>query len=283
MQIGSEAHKELFCQSFIESHRDYEPERLPWTQLDEATLARLRGIPFWKEALRTERLAGVMVSAFADTVDDPMIREAIALQAVEEARHGRLLEFLINHYEVPLSEPPAPQVPANVGQAFVDFGFGECLDSFFAFGMFGLARQTGYFPESLFTIFDPILDEEARHIVFFINWITYQQIHEGRGFSLLRGLHASWHYGAALLHLAQAFGSAADGSGEGFTATGVSTFVDNLTPNQVFSMCLRENAKRMSGFDDHLLQPQLLPRLAAIALGTLERLPKRPTLSPEKV
>lgn len=279
MKIGSEAHKELFCQSFIDSHLTYEPEQLSFPQLDEATLERLRGIPFWREALRTERSAGLMVNAFANTITDPLIRAAVALQAQEEARHGRLLDCFIQHYDIQIEAPPAPEIPSQLDQAFLDFGFGECLDSFFAFGMFGLARQTGDFPESLFLLFDPILNEEARHTVFFINWVTYLQAQQG-GPSFLRGIHASWYYGRALLHLAQVFKSAGDGSGEGFTATGTSTFVDNLTPEQVFSMCLQENARRMSAFDDRLLQPRLLPRLAAITLHTLILLPHRRATQP---
>jgi hypothetical protein len=206
-----------------------------------------------------------------------MIREAIALQGVEETRHGRLLEFLINHYDIKISERPAPKVPDNIETAFIDFGFGECLDSFFAFGLFGIARQARYFPEPLFSMFEPILDEEARHIVFFVNWVSYLQIQQGRGAAGLRAAHALWHYGRALLHLVKAFGSAADGSGEGFTATGASTFMDDLTPKIVFSTSLEENARRMSAFDERLLQPRLMPRLSAIALRTLRLLPRRPT------
>jgi len=277
MKIGSEAHKELFCRTFMESHLKYEPEQMPWPQLDSVSLERLRSIPFWEEALNTEREAGVMVSAFAQTVSDPMIREAIALQGVEETRHGRLLEFLINHYDIKISERPAPKVPDNIETAFIDFGFGECLDSFFAFGLFGIARQARYFPEPLFSMFEPILDEEARHIVFFVNWVSYLQIQQGRGAAGLRAAHALWHYGRALLHLVKAFGSAADGSGEGFTATGASTFMDDLTPEIVFSTSLEENARRMSAFDERLLQPRLMPRLSAIALRTLRLLPRRPT------
>jgi len=275
MKIGSEAHKNLFCQSFMESYQDYEPEKLPWPKLDEAALKRLQGIPFWREALRVERQAGVMVSAFAKTITDPTIREAIALQAKEETRHGRLLEFLIKHYDVQIEEPPAPVVPDQIEREFIDFGFGECLDSFFAFGMFNLARQTNYFPEALFTIFDPILSEEARHIVFFTNWISYLQVQQGRGVTPLRGAYSGWHYGRAILHLIQVFGNAGDGSGEVFTATGAGTFVDNLTPNRVFSACLQENERRMSVFDERLLQPRLLPRLSAIAHRTLSLLPRR--------
>jgi hypothetical protein len=277
MKVGTEEHKELFCQSFVNSYLDYEPEQLPWPQLDEVTLQRLRSIPFWEEALSTEQEAGVMVSAFAKTITDPMIRDTIALQGREETRHGRLLKFLIQHYQIPVKERPLPQAPANIEQAFIDFGFGECLDSFFAFGLFGLARQASYFPESLFTIFDPILDEEARHIVFFVNWVTYLQVQQGRGFAPLRGVHAGWHYGRAILHLIKAFGSAGDGSGEGFTATGAKTFIDDLTPQQFLSATLAENAHRMRMFDERLLQPLLLPHLSAVALRALRLVPQRPT------
>lgn len=275
MKIGSEAHKELFCRTFMESHLQYEPEKLPWPQLDSASLERLRAIPFWAEALKTEREAGVMVSAYAQTISDPVVREAIALQGREETRHARLIEFLINHYDVKINEPPVPEVPSNIETAFIDFGFGECLDSFFAFGLFGLAHQANYFPEQLFTIFEPILHEEARHIVFFVNWVSYLQIQQGRGAGVFRATHALWHYGRALNNLIKAFGSAADGSGEGFTATGASTFVDDLTPEMLFSACLQENTRRMSVFDDRLLQPQLMPRLTTIARNTLKLLPRR--------
>jgi hypothetical protein len=276
MKIGSEAHKELFCQSFMDSYQDYEPEKLPWPQLDDAALQRLRSIPFWEEALTIEREAGVMVSAFAETVSDPMIRAAIALQGREEARHARLIEFLIQRYDVKISDPPPPVLPANIETAFIDFGFGECLDTFFAFGLFELARQATYFPEALFNIFDPIIHEEARHIVFFVNWITYLQINQGRESKVLQGTHAVWHYSRAIANLVKAFGSGAgDGSGTGFTATGAQTFIDDLTPTQFLETALTENARRMSLFDDRLLQPQLMPRLATIAYRTLKLFPRR--------
>ncbi|MGK7874295.1 MAG: ferritin-like domain-containing protein [Xenococcaceae cyanobacterium] len=269
MKIGSEQHKELFCRSFIDSYLKYEPEQLPWPDLDSVALERLRGIPFWKEALTTEREAGVMVSAFATTMSDPLLREAIALQGREETRHAQLVEFLINHYDIQISDLPEARIPNNTEAAFIDFGFEECLDSFFAFGMFGIARQSNYFPEALFTIFDPILDEEARHIVFFINWVTYLQINQGWGFSGFRAAHALWHYGRVLKRLIQTFGSSEGEQETTFTATGASNFMDDLTPELFFSTCLEENAQRMSVFDKRLLQPQLMSRLSKIALGCL--------------
>ncbi len=277
MKLGSPQHKVLFCRQFIDSHLSYEPEKLPWPDLDEVSLGRLRSIPFWRQALITEKEAGVMVSRFAETIEDPLIREAIALQGQEEERHGRLINFLINYYHIEIKEPE-PQVFAEVETAFIEFGFEECLDSFFAFGMYGIAHQAQYMPASLFAIFDPILDEEARHIVFFVNWITYRLIQEGKGFEAYRSLYTFWHYSKALWKLVEVFGSNNSSEEEAelaFTAVGASGFMDNLTPELFFQTCLAENQKRMSKFERRLLQPMLLPRLSQLSLQVLKLFPKQ--------
>ncbi|MCP6759373.1 MAG: ferritin-like domain-containing protein [Fischerella sp. CENA71] len=275
MKIGSQDHKELFCRSFIESHVKYEPEKLPWPTLNTEALESVRGIPFWREALETEQEAGVMVNAFAQTISDPLLREAIALQAMEEERHGRLIKFLIDYYDIQISPLPEPVLPSNIKTAFLDFGFGECLDSFLAFGLFGLARRHAtYISEALFEIFDVVLNEEARHIMFFVNWVTYEQIQDGRS-NWLRGTNAVWHYKRALQDKIQIFTGSNDEKQEGFTATGASSFIDNLTPELLLATCLEENAQRMSVFDKRLIQPQLVPNLAKIALRTLKLIPRR--------
>jgi hypothetical protein len=265
MKLGSAAHKELFCRSFLDSHLTYEPETLPWPELDQVALARLRAIPFWQEALRTERRAGQMVTAFAQTIQDPLIRQVIALQGEEETRHGRLIEFLIRHYGIEITEPEI-DLPDDIKDAFIDFGFCECLDSYLAFGMFGLAHQAAFFPEPLFEIFNPILDEEARHIVFFVNWFTYEQIQQGRTLAALRLPSTLWYYGRALYDLIGAVRRSEDGSGQGFTATGATSFVDNLTLDGFLAATLNQNEHRMRPYHPQLLQPRLMPRLVTLGL-----------------
>lgn len=281
MKIGSEAHKILFCESFMASHRIYEPEQLPLPNLDSAALERLQGVPFWDEALYTERRAGVMLRAYADRVDDPLLQAAIALQAQEEARHGRLIEHLLQRYQIQTPERPVATLPSDLESAFIQFGYGECFDSFFAFGLFSIVRQAGLVPEPLFTVFDPILDEEARHIVFFVNWMAYQQIQAGRGFG--RGFNSLWQYAGALRRRLDNLRSSGkmpeQENKQGFTATGAKAFTTGLTLETFLQACLEENTKRMSLYDDRLLRPQVLPIATSIACRGLKLLPRRRSAS----
>lgn len=278
MQIGSEAHKVLFCESFMASHRIYEPDQIPLPDLDDVALKRLQGVPFWDEALYTERRAGVMLSAYADQINDPLLQEAIALQAQEEARHGQLIEHMLQRYNIQTPQRPVATLSTDLESAFIKFGYGECFDSFFAFGLFGIARQAGLVPEPLFTVFDPILDEEARHIVFFVNWMAYKQIQEGRGF--LRGFNSSWQYAGALQRRLSNLRSGGKTpnpgkSKQGFTATGAKAFTTGLTLETFLQTCLEENTKRMSLYDDRLLRPQFLPIATSAAFRGVKLLPKR--------
>ncbi|WDD31320.1 hypothetical protein PQG02_21720 [Nostoc sp. UHCC 0926] len=46
MKFGSVEHKELFCWSFTESYREYQPEYLPWPDLDDTALSFYTVFPF---------------------------------------------------------------------------------------------------------------------------------------------------------------------------------------------------------------------------------------------
>ncbi|PWU20971.1 MAG: hypothetical protein C5B48_11815, partial [Candidatus Rokuibacteriota bacterium] len=140
MRIGSETHKQLFCETFFERHRPYEPEQLGWPALDDPSLALLRGLPFWTHALQAEEDAGPMITACAALEADSTVRRALELQAFEETRHARILKHMFALYGLHTDEIRV-EIPADVLDAFIDFGFEECLDSFGAFGLFKLARE----------------------------------------------------------------------------------------------------------------------------------------------
>ncbi|HUB95300.1 MAG TPA: hypothetical protein VL993_05250 [Stellaceae bacterium] len=268
MKIGSDAHKALFCRQFIDSYTEFDPATLPWPDLDEAALQRLRGVPFWQEVRHTERRAGAIVAAFTETIEDPLVREAVALQGFEEARHAKLLAVMIERYGIDAPEQPLEALNPDIETGFMDFGFGECLDSFLGFGAFKFARQSEFLPSEMFDIFDMLMFEETRHIVFFINWMAWREAQRGRAW--LRSATALRFYGRALGRLAGTIRRGQkQNDGRNFSATQTSMFLDGFSFRGFVEECYRENARRMGAFDPHLLQPRFLPRLADAALSGL--------------
>jgi len=273
MKIGSDSHKELFCRDFINSHRRFEPEALPWPTLNDAELARLRSVPFWQEVFHTERRAGAIVQAFAETVDDPLLREAVDLQGYEEARHACLIRFMIDFYGIQATELPIEKLPDDVTTAFIDFGYGECLDAFLGFGVFKIARQSGFLPEAMFSLFDVLMYEETRHIVFFVNWMAFREANRGRGIAALRAMTSAWYYGRAIARMVGTVRRGADSNGTDFAATQMDVFLDDFSIKRLVGECLAENTRRMSEFHDELLKPQLLPVVGRAAYSAMQLLP----------
>ena len=270
IRVGSDAHKKLFCEHFITTHQHYDPATLSWPELDEARLDRLRSVPFWQEVYHTERRASAIVAAFAPMVKDTMVRDAIALQGFEEERHARLIRVMIDRYGLDASEQPLESFPADMETAFIDFGFGECMDSFLGFGAFKTARQSEFLPEAMFEIFDVLMHEETRHIVFFINYMAWRQVQRGRGAAPLRALTSVWYYARAMSRLLGMVRRGKEaGDGRDFAITEANVFLEGFRFRQFVENCYLENARRMDDFDPGLLRPRLLPAIADMALAGL--------------
>jgi hypothetical protein len=271
VRVGSLEHRDLFCRTFIETHAAYEPESLPWPHLEKRYVDLLRALPFWSFALSMEQEAGRMITAFARTIDDPVIRKAVELQAYEEARHGRLLQTLLKRYEITVPVLPLSTTPVRRDD-FLVFGFSECLDSVVGFGGFALARQKQIFPKELLDIFEQTLYEEARHIVFFINWWRYEESVAGHANPLARLVRALQYHVRAVMHSAQGAQGTID-----LTGGGSQEILSGVTPAMFLEAALRENRAMMRRLDPRLLRPRIVPALATAALLGLRMLPPRAT------
>jgi hypothetical protein len=212
-----------------------------------------------------------MVTRFAETIEDPEIREAVALQGYEEDRHARLIAVMLDRYAIPFTEPVLGEITPTQ-RAFTDFGYEECLDSFFGFGLYAIARRVRYFQDDFLSIFEGLLEEEARHITFFVNWIAHERARRGIHASLLGGFAGILDYGHALRRLKDTF-AAGDMAQTGFGAAGADKIFEEMTPARFLEACLAENRRVMSRLDRRLLQPRLIPRLATAALGALRVVP----------
>jgi hypothetical protein len=276
MTPGTPQHRDLFCRNFVDSHVAFEPEALPWPELEPRLLGLLRTFPFWSYARSIEHRAGRMVTAFARTLEDPVIREAVAVQGVEETRHGRLMAHVVERYGIdapllPLTDPPA------VKDDFLTFGFGECADSVIGFGAFAISRQKQLFPESLLSIFENVLWEEARHIVFFINWWRYELARDGRDGLLSRTLDALRYHARAIAGTADDAANAPS-----LDLPTVQRLMDGVTPAEFLAAALAENRRLMARFDRRLVRPRLVPVAATLALLTLRLLPPRAPQEPQQ-
>jgi hypothetical protein len=267
---GSQAHKDLFCRHFIDTHLAFDARTLPWPELDDLTIARLHAIPFWSVALAAEQNAGKMVTLYAQTIEDPLIREALAVQGVEETRHGQILAEMLARYNVPVAEKP-PIPASDRERAFLDFGYEECIDAFFGFGIFGLARAIQLFIPELTDVFEIVLREEARHVTFFVNWIAYERIRRGRGSAPLVAVATALGYLRAVMRIVKTFAPGAkDGpklDGVGFGAEGVFAIVDGITWRDFLRSCVEENEKYMKQMPAGLLTPAVLPGIAKAVLA----------------
>lgn len=270
MKIGSEEHKRLFCRHFLQTYQDYDPKTLPWPELDEEALQRLRSVPFWQEVFYTERRGGAIVRAFTKTVTDPELKAAIALQGEEESRHAELIRVMIARYGIDAKELPLETLPADIETAFKDFGFGECVDSFLGFGVFKIARTSGFLPESMFAIFETLMYEETRHIVFFVNWMAYTQARRGFLARAATPLVTFRYYIRALKRMiGTAWRGVKLGDGKDFALTQASLFLDGFTFRRFLDDCYAENRRRMAEFEPDMIKPSFLPQLAGTALSAL--------------
>lgn len=272
LRAGSEEHKQAFCREFIETHDPFKPAEIDWPSLAEDERERLLALPVWDEAVSTEHETALKVQALASVERDPALREAIGLQGYEEARHSQILRLLTEKYGISVAPRSEMPPPSDAEWAFMRASYGEQFDSFFAFGLFALARDSGYFPPGLVNVFDPVMQEEARHILFFANWVAYRRVQSNaidRLFLLIRcGLAISLQ---VMSRIRTAIDVGGQASQDNFAMKSHASFGDDITPRSFLETCLRENDRRLAQYDPRLLRPTMVPRLARLVLRFLPK------------
>ncbi len=286
VRIGSEDHARLFCRTFVETHRPFRAQDIVWPELDEEKLARLRSLPVWDEAARTEAATAVKVQTLGDEETDPVLKEAIALQGYEEGRHAEIIALLTKTYGIATTPFGQPEKPKNPTWTFLRTGYGECLDSFFAFGLFDIGRRSEFFHEDLIALFDQIMQEEARHILFIVNWAAYLRARRPLPLRPVFDARRAWNIAAqAFDRVKGALQMAGGGNGggekdageerpkgtqDGFTLKSHTIFGD-FTLRSFLELCMAENERRLSPYDPRLLRPALVPATVKLLVKLLPK------------
>jgi hypothetical protein len=276
LPLGSDAHMQAACRMFQETFNPYKPSVIDWPKLTEEARDRLINLPIWDIAVRTEGKAMKRMAAYADAIPTQEWREAIGLNGWEEGRHKEVLANLVQAYGIKLEpEPPYP-APRDTEWAYLVTGFSECIDSFFAFGLFELARRSGFFPAELVDTFEPVMQEECRHILLFANWLAWHR----RTMPWWRRPWFEARVAAVWVFLAWERIGIARGMDDGkakpednnFTVTGSKAVSDvDVGVRELMTICLAENDRRFSGYDDRLCRPTTTPSLVRFALRFMPR------------
>jgi hypothetical protein len=279
LPIGSDRHRDAACLMFHETFNPYKPSVIDWPQLDPEALQRLTSLPIWDIAVSTENKASARMRAYADATPDPAWRKAIGRNGWEESRHREVLANLVTSYGIRLAPETPEQPPADVEWGYLITGYSECIDSFFAFGLFELARRSGFFPTALVDTFEPVIQEEARHILLFANWLAWHR----KRLNPWRRLRFELRVVRAWIFLAWERIGIARGIDNGhkpdnnFTLNGSQAVSDiDVSPLDLMAICLAENDRRFAGYDPRLLRPTTTPALARLAVRVGRRLRRRP-------
>lgn len=276
IRLGSPEHLRLFCKTLLETFNPYKPAVIDWPKLDPKTQDLITSLPIWDIAVQTENRAGVWVGSYASKARDPLLKQAVELNAFEERRHRHVLANLVEAYGIRLAPEPAYPAPKDPEWAFVQVGFSECIDSFFAFGLFESARRTGFFPPELVDTFEPVIAEEGRHILFFVNWLAWHR----RTMAWWRRpwfeLKVALIWAYLILERIGIASNIGEGNKESnFTVNGADRLGVDLSPAELMDICLAENDRRLGAYDRRLLRPTLVPAMVRLIRRFLPEPQKR--------
>jgi len=270
LPIGGDDHRDAACRMFRETFNPYRPSIIAWPKLAEDALARLTGLPIWDIAVQTEGKARLRMLAYSQSLADPAWRDAIGRNAWEENRHKEVLSSLVAAYGIKLAPEPIYHEPRDPEWAYLVTGFSECIDSFFAFGLFEVAKRSGFFPAELVDTFEPVIQEEARHILLFANWLAWHR----RRLPLWRRPWFELRVAAVWVFLAWERIGIARGmdaprgnsiADNNFTLTGGRSVSDTeVSLGSMLAICLAENDRRFAGYDSRLPRPTTTPAFARL-------------------
>jgi hypothetical protein len=207
-------------------------------------------------------------------VTDALLREAIEIDGFEETRHKVVLSNLVEAYGIQLAPEPEYLPPKHPEWAFLLAGFSECVDTFFAFGLFELAKRSGFFPPALVGTFEPVVQEEGRHILFFVNWMAWHRrnLSSWRRIAFEAKALSAWVF-LVWERIGIARGLEGIGAKPGvrpqdnnFVFTGSKAIGSgDISAAAVIDVCLGEHERRFAGYDLRLLRPKLMPSLMRVA------------------
>lgn len=268
-RLGSSEHLTVLSRMLLDTHDPYRPALIEWPKLDAETQDKITSLPIWDIAVATEGRASMNVKTFAEMIRQPLLKAATEMNAFEEARHKLVLADMVQAYGIVLEEEPAYLRPRDPEFAFMRTGYSECIDSFFGFGLFKIAKDSGFFPPELVDTFEPVMREEGRHILFFVNWVAWwrrnmpwwrRPLFEAKVIAVWFAL--IWER----IDMAKGMGNNTRAQDNNFTLNGSKELGVEVSFPELARICLAENDRRLAIYDQRLIRPRFVPGVMRFVL-----------------
>jgi hypothetical protein len=270
MKPGTNDHRKRVCRTFLESHNPWNAEQFSWPLLDITSQECLRYIPGWTDLFQKKQQLSRVVAAYATTANNALIRDAMALLGQEYQRQTSVLKKFIAAYDIPRTATTTRSANPEPETDFIQGMQRECLDSFWRFGWFGLVQHHHALPTELLDPFDRLLQEEARQLIFFVDWLSYYRARQRKRNVDLGGLPMLWRDRNKILKFISAFGLKED-----VAPSPLSPFLEKSTAEEFLNLCLSENQRRMAGVEAAVPQPKLGVATAQVLREVVRLWPQR--------
>lgn len=262
VRLGSPQHLMLFSRMLLDTHDPYRPAVIDWPELEPDVRDKIVSLPIWDMAVQTEGRTGMFVKTFAETVRQPLLKSAVEMDAFEERRHKLVLANMVEAYGIQLQSEPEYKKPRDAEWAFMRSGYSECIDSFFGFGLFKLAKDTGFFPAELIDTFEPVMREEGRHILFFVNWAAWWRRNMPwwrRPYFEAKVVLVWLFLIFERINMAKGMGDNSKAQENNFTLNGSKKLGVEVSFPELAAICLAENDRRLEQYDCRLIRPRFVP------------------------
>jgi hypothetical protein len=132
-----------------------------------------------------------------------------------------------------------------------------------------LAKESGFFPVELVDTFEPVMREEGRHILFFVNWAAWWRRNMPwwrRPWFELKVM-AVWLFLIwERIGIAGKMENSDKAQDNNFTLNGSKELGVEVTFPELARLCLEENDRRLAPYDPRLIRPVFVPNMIRLAL-----------------
>ena len=105
-----------------------------------------------------------------------LLRRAIELDGFEEGRHKEVLSNLVQAYGIHAGARTGIPPPARPGMGLHGDRLQRMHRQLFRFRPLRAGTSVqGFFRSALVDTFEPVMQEEGRHILFFVNWVAWHR------------------------------------------------------------------------------------------------------------